>query len=70
MRDLEYFGGWGLTEENYGSDASSLESNVRKVDKGYVLNGNKRWIGNGNRDILIVKIVNLICLGLGSKSRQ
>jgi acyl-CoA oxidase len=47
-------GGWGLTEKEYGSDASSLETNVRRVEGGYILNGNKRWIGNGNRDILVV----------------
>ena len=51
---MEYIGGWGLTERDIGSDASSLTTNVKKVKGGYILNGNKRWIGNGNKDVLIV----------------
>ncbi|CAD8062535.1 unnamed protein product [Paramecium primaurelia] len=58
-RDIEYIGGWGLTEKGYGSDASSLTSNVKKVQGGYILNGDKRWIGNGNKDVLIVWARNL-----------
>ena len=55
MRRLELISGWGLTEENYGSDASSLETVVTKNSNGdYVLNGNKRWIGNGDKDLLVV----------------
>ena len=37
---------FGLTEPNYGSDASSLKSTAKKVEGGYLLNGVKRWIGN------------------------
>jgi alkylation response protein AidB-like acyl-CoA dehydrogenase len=37
---------FGLTEAEYGSDASSLKTTARKVEGGYILNGNKRWIGN------------------------
>jgi acyl-CoA oxidase len=37
---------WALTEPDYGSDASSLQTTAKKVDGGYVLNGTKRWIGN------------------------
>ena len=48
-------GGWGLTQEKVGSDASNLQTASTKLsDDTYRLNGNKRWIGNGNRDILIV----------------
>jgi len=47
-------GGWGLTETEYGSDASSLKTTAKKVEGGYILNGNKRWIGNGNNDVVIV----------------
>lgn len=54
MASLEVISGWGLTERLIGSDASNLESHVRKVEGGYLLNGNKRWIGNGNRDIVVV----------------
>jgi alkylation response protein AidB-like acyl-CoA dehydrogenase len=35
-----------LTEPLNGSDASSLKSSATKVDGGYLLNGQKRWIGN------------------------
>ena len=54
MGRLELISGWGLTEGKIGSDASSLETSVVKVPGGYRLNGDKRWIGNGNRDLLIV----------------
>jgi len=54
LRDLDIVSGWGLTEPKLGSDASSLETSAKKVEGGYILNGAKRWIGNGNRDLLIV----------------
>ncbi|MGP3920772.1 acyl-CoA dehydrogenase family protein [Nonomuraea sp. 10N515B] len=42
-----------LTEANAGSDASHLESWAqRQPDGSYVLNGEKRWIGNGSKDVL------------------
>ncbi|CDW83571.1 acyl-dehydrogenase [Stylonychia lemnae] len=37
---------FGLTEPEYGSDASSLKTTAKKVEGGYLLNGLKRWIGN------------------------
>ena len=37
---------FGLTEPTNGSDATGLLSTAKKVDGGYVLNGEKRWIGN------------------------
>jgi len=40
---------FGLTEAEYGSDASSLKTTAKKVEGGYVLNGNKRWIGHNIR---------------------
>jgi acyl-CoA oxidase len=54
MRDLELIGGWGLTEPKFGSDASSIETSVKAVNGGYILYGEKRWIGNGNRDFVLV----------------
>lgn len=54
MSRVELISGWGLTEGKIGSDASSIETSVTKVQGGYRLNGDKRWIGNGNRDLLIV----------------
>jgi len=48
-------GGWGLTEDKVGSDASNLHTAVTKIsDDKYRIHGNKRWIGNGNRDLLVV----------------
>ena len=38
---------FGLTEAEIGSDASSLRTTATKVEGGYLLNGNKRWIGQG-----------------------
>lgn len=38
---------FGLTEPNNGSDATGLQTTAKKVEGGYILNGQKRWIGNG-----------------------
>ena len=40
----EYLGAFGLTEPNAGSDAASIETTAGKNEKGYVLNGSKRFI--------------------------
>jgi len=37
---------FGLTEPQNGSDASNLKTSATKVEGGYLLNGQKRWIGN------------------------
>ena len=37
---------FGLTEPDYGSDATSLKTTARKVEGGWILNGKKKWIGN------------------------
>ena len=49
IRDFEFIGGWGLTELLNGSDASAITTSVKLVDGNYILNGNKRWIGNANK---------------------
>lgn len=54
MVDLDILSGWGLTEMDTGSNASQLETSCKKTEGGYLINGNKRWIGNGNRDICFV----------------
>lgn len=36
---------FGLTEPTNGSDASNLTTTAEKVAGGYILNGEKRWIG-------------------------
>ncbi len=44
-----------LTEPNVGSDAYNLETRAeRQSDGSWLLNGEKRWIGNGDRDVLTV----------------
>lgn len=52
---FKLIGGWGLTEMDIGSDASSLKTSCKKQPDGnWIINGNKRWIGNANKDIMIV----------------
>ncbi|XP_038721610.1 acyl-coenzyme A oxidase 4, peroxisomal-like isoform X1 [Tripterygium wilfordii] len=46
---------WALTEPGYGSDASSLETTATKVEGGWILEGQKRWIGNSTfADVLVI----------------
>lgn len=55
LKDFSIVGGWALTEEKIGSDAANLGTTAtRQPDGSYKINGDKRWIGNGNRDVLIV----------------
>ena len=41
-------GAFALTEPTHGSDSVSLETSARKVEGGYALSGEKKWIGNGS----------------------
>lgn len=51
----EWVGCFGLTEPNSGSDPASMLSYARRVDDGYLLNGNKMWITNSPiADVFIV----------------
>ena len=44
-----------LTEPNVGIDAYNLETWAeRQADGSWLLNGEKRWIGNGDKDVLTV----------------
>ncbi|XP_011019095.1 PREDICTED: acyl-coenzyme A oxidase 4, peroxisomal-like isoform X2 [Populus euphratica] len=46
---------WALTEPDYGSDASGLKTTAIKVERGWILEGKKRWIGNSTfADLLVV----------------
>lgn len=36
---------WALTKTDYGSNASSLQTTATKVSRGWVLDGQKRWVG-------------------------
>ncbi|WKZ46699.1 MAG: acyl-CoA dehydrogenase [Anaerolineales bacterium] len=51
----KWIGCFGLTEPNHGSDPASMESRAKKVDGGYVLQGNKMWITNSPiADVFVV----------------
>src|SRR5690606_33121551 len=51
----EYVGCFGLTEPNHGSDPGSMETRAKKVDGGYILQGNKMWITNSPiADVFVV----------------
>lgn len=55
LANFECIGSFGLTEPNHGSDIIFLETNFRKENDYYILNGNKRWIGNATfADFVII----------------
>ncbi|MDH4222897.1 MAG: acyl-CoA dehydrogenase family protein [candidate division Zixibacteria bacterium] len=43
----EKLAAFGLTEANAGSDASSIQTQAKTTEEGYILNGAKQWITNG-----------------------
>ncbi len=47
MARCEKLGAFALTEPGHGSDSVSLETEARRDGDEYVINGAKRWIGNG-----------------------
>ena len=48
-------GCFGLTEPDAGSDPGGMKSRARKVEGGYVLDGNKTWISNAPvADVFVV----------------
>jgi alkylation response protein AidB-like acyl-CoA dehydrogenase len=53
----EWVGAWALTEANTGSDAMRMKCTAKKVDGGWILNGNKNWITHGISSDVIVAIV-------------
>jgi glutaryl-CoA dehydrogenase len=55
MAKLEKVGAFALTEPEHGSDAVALETTARRSGDEYVLDGAKRWIGNGTiADVIVV----------------
>ena len=54
----ERLGCYALTEPGSGSDAGSIQTRARRVDDGFILNGNKIFTTSGNRaDLAIVYAV-------------
>jgi glutaryl-CoA dehydrogenase len=55
MARCEKIGCFGLTEPEHGSDPGSMETTAVQKDGGYLLNGEKRWIGNGSfADVAVI----------------
>ena len=55
MARLEKIGAFALTEPDHGSDSVSLETTARRDGDSYVLDGAKKWIGNGSiADVVVV----------------
>ncbi|WP_026909319.1 acyl-CoA dehydrogenase family protein [Paucisalibacillus globulus] len=52
--DKPRWGAYALTEPEAGSDASGVRTTARKVDGGYILNGQKIFITNGGRASWVV----------------
>jgi glutaryl-CoA dehydrogenase len=55
MAKCEKIGSFALTEPGAGSDPGSLTTTAASGDGGYVLNGEKRWIGNASfADVVVI----------------
>ena len=55
MAALDKTGAFALTEPTHGSDSVALETSARRDGDSWILNGHKRWIGNGHAaDVTVV----------------
>jgi glutaryl-CoA dehydrogenase len=55
MARMQKFGAFALTEPDHGSDSVMLETSARLDGDEYVIDGAKRWIGNGSvGDVVVV----------------
>jgi glutaryl-CoA dehydrogenase len=55
MAHVDKLGAFALTEPEHGSDSVALETTARREGDEYVIDGVKRWIGNGSvADVVVV----------------
>jgi glutaryl-CoA dehydrogenase len=55
MAKVERIGAFALTEPEHGSDSVALETSARRDGDSFVINGSKKWIGNGTiADVVVV----------------
>jgi glutaryl-CoA dehydrogenase len=54
MARMEKLGAFALTEPDHGSDSVILETTARRDGDEYVIDGAKRWIGNGSLADVVV----------------
>jgi glutaryl-CoA dehydrogenase len=55
MATVDALGAFALTEPDHGSDSVGLESTARREGDVWVLDGQKKWIGNGTvADVVVV----------------
>ncbi|TCK27589.1 acyl-CoA dehydrogenase family protein [Pseudonocardia endophytica] len=55
MAALRKLGAFALTEPDHGSDSIALETTARRDGDHWVIDGHKRWIGNGSlADVVVV----------------
>ncbi len=55
MARVDQLGAFALTEPDHGSDSVALETTARRDGGGYVIDGKKKWIGNGTvADVVVV----------------
>ena len=54
MARMEKLGAFALTEPDHGSDSVMLETTARRDGDEYIIDGAKRWIGNGSLADVVV----------------
>jgi glutaryl-CoA dehydrogenase len=54
MATLDKLGAFALTEPDHGSDSVALETSARREGDEWVINGRKKWIGNGTLADVVV----------------
>jgi glutaryl-CoA dehydrogenase len=55
MATLDKLGAFALTEPDHGSDSVALETRARRDGDSYIIDGTKKWIGNGTiADVVVV----------------